>query len=652
MANKSVPLSLALALLGLSLGPVAADVPAVTPVTLPESPYTATIDGDPREAFLFGAQHLPGWDPVAGGPDGAFRGYLLATAEGLYAAALDTVVVGEPQSTAPAVDPLSGDWVALRVTAPGGERLYLLAPGGGTALLDGTGRALGGATAAWAGLDRRFGRTWAAEWLVPWETLDIPVGASLRLSVVRGRKLPAGGRRLEVLATTAAGVSPARFGGEGGAFTRPEVLPEMGRPRALSPYEVRPFVPPGDELPMCRDAAPAGEVVTAWFELPPSARPLALSAEGGGGRAEFFRVDFWWQAGTREEQVALIPARVAAGEGDLLVAERLVPLAGGRVPPHPSPLRVYARMRLPRQTRPGTLRMALRAGGDGAGWALPWTVSVVPPLPPAEGLHGVFYLNPDPAAWEADLAGMATHGLNAATCPVSGEALERFAEIARHHGIDGRFPLGPDPRLGAGGWAFAADEPSTPQAVAAARRRARELRATGARPWAALCWPSSLELLPELEAVALSPGLLRAAAGAEGARERWVYFMGGRESPGYLRRMVGGLSRFPGLRGFWVYCHAAARGEDRLEWGHPYYRNIALLEEGPDGGLLETVQWEALREGILDRRLAVAVEEAGGAIAVPALEPAKAGRYWVPGGEFPAGPTREKLVAAWPPRTP
>jgi len=636
-------------------GPSGAGREAAVPLGLPSSLCPIAVDGDPREALLFGALALGGFDPVVGAPDGRFRGYLLALPEGLYAAALDTVSKGQPLKAAISADggdALLGEWVALGLRVGEEERLLLIAPGGKTATLDGWGRPLEERPEAWAGMDGRFGHTWAAEWLIPWEKVGVEPGGTFRVALVRGRKTPFGDQALEVLATTAPGRSSGRFGPEGAWFSRPAPPPPhpTGRLRPLASYEVRPFVPDAETERACRDAAPAGEFATAWLEVPPRHTAVRLAVEKAPAPAEFFRVDFWWQAGPREEQAALFPARAAKGEGDTLVAERLFPLPGGELRPSPYPTRVYVRMRVPRSTTPGTLAMTLRTsqpGGQETGIA--WEVRVVPALPKTDALFGVFYLGTEAATWPADLQNLAAHGINAATCYApDGAGQRRFVEMAGKAGIDGRFLMVETPGAPAGSWGYTADEPASAESIRRAALRASDLRARGLHPWATLCWPRSLELLPLLDGVALSPGMVVQAPLAPEAGRRWVCLMGGREDPGTIRRSVAGLSRYPGLSGFWVWCYASRPG-DPGEWGHPYYREIACRASDGEGGLVDTVQWEALRDGIVDRRLAEAIQAQGRdpALAAPPLEPAREGRYWLPEGPFPHEVVRAGLADGW-----
>jgi len=624
-------------------------------LALPSSPYTVTIDGDPREALLLGAKPLPGFDPVTGAGDGRFRGYLLTLPEGLYAAALDAVPKGQVLKAAvstDAGDSLLGEWVALRLRVGEEERLFVLAPEGVSATLDGAGRPAEGRSDAWAGMDRRFGHTWAAEWLIPWEVIGAPPGGDFQAALVRGRKATFGGRAVEVLATTAPERSASRFGAQGRKCSclaePPPHVPARLRP--LDPYEVRPFVPESPTRVSCRDAVPAGEFATAWFEVPPSPGTVHLSVEKAPAPVEFFRVEFWWQAGPREEQAALFPARAAAGEGDCLVAERLLPISGGNLRTGSLPIRVYARMRVPKTALQGRRTLAIRAARDDrSDERVPWNLRVVPALPKTEGLFGIYYLGVNPSAWPEDLQNLADHGLNAATCYApDAPGQKHFREIAQGVNVDGRFPLAGVPVGPEGTWGYASDEPASAEAIRQASQRARDLRARGLRPWAALCWPRSLELLPLLDGVALSPGMVLEAADLGGGGARWVYFMGGREDPAYIRRLAAGLSRFPGLSGFWVWCYAS-RPEDRGEWDHPFYRDIACRAPDGQGGLLDTVQWEALRDGIVDRRLAEAIQARRGdpATAAPALEPAQRGSYWLPDGLFPHGDVREGLATEW-----
>jgi hypothetical protein len=57
--------------------------PPGPPAFLPATPYPVRLDGDPREAFLLGAEELVQIDAISGHRDGSVRAYALATKEGL-----------------------------------------------------------------------------------------------------------------------------------------------------------------------------------------------------------------------------------------------------------------------------------------------------------------------------------------------------------------------------------------------------------------------------------------------------------------------------------------------------------------------------------------------------------------------------------------
>ncbi len=718
---------------------------------LPTTPYAVRVDGDPREAFLLGAQALPAFDAITGHGDGGVRAYALATKEGLYVALLST----EPQGTRPLTVPapgsaptappgesregtgreflgppvkigpstaddgapprepaaqppperrhpeflgppvkadeppagglqpkvgvgsaatgsvpsaptsmtgapswrttpdaaLAGDWMAVRVQGPYAA-LFLLTSAGATVSIGEDGGPSSVSDLGWMAAFSTFGHTWAGEWLLPWKTLGLAPGEGFRLSVLRGRKLVAQGTALEVLATTAPGQSGERWGGDGESFSMPRSVPEpMRTPRGLAPYEVRPFVPPAGGVAACEDAAPAGEVVTAWLELPPAKVPWTVRAEGWPGGAEVFRVDFWWQAGVREEQDALFPARVASGAGDLLVAERLLPQPAHGMAPSPWPVRVYVRARLGKAASPGTLERTIDvSSGDRLVASLPWKIRVAPPLPASRRMAGLYYSEERRGRWEGDFADMATHGIGAVTCPVRDpEAARRFVASAKASGLEGDFFLQPGAGTPRPGWAYVADEPSTAAAVEAARARAERLRAEGFRTWAALAWPVSLSLARDLDGAAFAPNLLEPAARAGLTSGRWTYFQGLREDPVANRVSAGLLAFAHGLSGFWVFCYASG-DEGETDWNHPFLRHDALVENGPSGTRVQTVEWEALREGILDGRLREALGEKTVALDArfPEVREVLAGRDWrLDRTRWDAAAYRAALVAAW-----
>ncbi len=625
----------------------------VLAVLLPSSPWPVTVDGDPREALLFGGLPLQAFDATTGNRDGSVRGFMLATPEGLYAAMLSTLQppsegLKSLQWKAPQ-DALLGDWMALRVVASA-PRLFVLTPYGGATVLDEMGLPADTAGSAWAGMDRRFGHTWAGEWLIPWEFLGLKPGGKFRAALIRGKKIEAGWSLLESLSTTAQGISACRFGGPPPVFrVPPQTAPSSREARALEPFDARPFIPEKAGAETCKDAVPAGETATAWIEVAPGSRQWRIVAEGAPAPAEFFRVDFWWQSGTRDEQDALFPARVAMGAGDILVAERLFSLEGGRFETGAEPIRVYARIKIPKAVPPGLLKMKLKLEAEGSPLeAIPWEITVAPPLPASSALAGIYYLEREKKLWPRDLEDIASHGFNAATCPADDqEGWELFQSLAAKAGLRGDFalhPLGLKP-LSKSAWGYAADEPASTEAVGLMVRRAKLLRENGFRPWAALCWPSSLAEAGALDAAAGTPGFWQCAPESKEPKERWIYFQGLRENPFYNRLLAGQASRGPGINGLWIFCYAPEKpaGDD---WSDKLFRYDACKAPNGEDGRLDTIQWEAQREGILDGRLAQAVGASADS-RFPALAPAREGRYWeVPGG-FSFGVYRQQLVAAW-----
>ena len=80
---------------------------------LDQKPPNLVIDGDPREAFLQGAQQVRMYDAVTGFGDGSLRAYsLVAIPEGLYVALLSTeeaqTVLTLPERGAQGADLLLG----------------------------------------------------------------------------------------------------------------------------------------------------------------------------------------------------------------------------------------------------------------------------------------------------------------------------------------------------------------------------------------------------------------------------------------------------------------------------------------------------------------------------------------------------------------
>jgi hypothetical protein len=546
---------------------------------------------------------------------------------------------------------LAGDWMAVRIQGPLSV-LFLLTPSGATVSAGENGTASTLSDLGWMAAGSTFGHTWAGEWLLPWKTLGLAPGASFRLSALRGRKVVAQGSALEVLSTSSQEQAGGRWGGDGVPLSVPSLFSRPAPvPRALRTYEVAPFVPPSGDFAACEDAAPAGEVVTAWLELPPSRTPQRVSVEGSKGETEVFRVDFWWQAGTREEQDALFPARVAAGAGDLLVAERLFLQPASGFEPSPWPTRVYLRGRLPKDVPADLLerRIVIQDGGRQVA-SLSWRIHVAPPLPATRRMAGAYYSETRPERWAPDFADMADHGLVAVTCPVGvSPSAGRFVELAKSAGLEGAYLLEPGESIPAGSWAYVTDEPSTTADVRAARDRALRLHRMGYRTWGALAWPVSLELARDLDAAAFAPNLLE-LAGREGLTAgRGMYFQGLREDPLANRVAAGLLSFAQGLSGFWVFCYASG-AEGATDWAHPFLRHDALVENGTAGARVPTVEWEALREGILDARLREALGPKVSAVDArfPQVAEVLAGRDWllVPRRWDPAA-YRAALVGAW-----
>ncbi|MCI4397756.1 MAG: hypothetical protein JHC34_02850 [Acidobacteria bacterium] len=500
-------------------------------------------------------------------------------------------------------------------------------------------------------MEKRFGYTWAGEWLIPWKLLGVNPGSRFQAALLRGRKVEAGWSLLESLSTTAPGISACRFGGQPEVFRVPSIAaPPCAQARALEPFDVRPFIPDKTGIQVCKDAVPAGETATAWIEVSPGFRQWRIEAGGAPAPVKFFRVDFWWQAGTRDEQDALFPARVAAGAGEVLVAERLFPLEDGLFSCGNEPARIYARIKIPKTCPPGSVKITLRLKAEGAhSEEIPWEIAVAPPLPASSMLAGIYYLERDRNLWPRDLEDIASHGFNTVTCPAEDqEGWELFQRLAGRAGLDGAFALRPwglKPST-KGSWGYAADEPASAEAVGAMAKRAKLLREKGFRPWAALCWLASLAEAGALDAAAGTPGFWRCAPEASSLPNvRWIYFQGLRENPSYNRLLAGQASRGASIGGFWIFCYAPEKpaGDD---WSEKLFRYDACKAPGVDGGRLDTIQWEAQREGILDGRLARAV----GAVAdsrFPALDAARDGRYWEVPADFSFSDYRHHLVAAW-----
>ena len=660
---------------------------------LPASPYAVHVDGNPREAFLLGAVPLRQYDAVSGARDGSVRAYALAVRDGLYVAVLSTepvclggtTAVGQPppplssvgppsspspvgqapspaisvgRKPTPAMPPASPgkvllrDWMAVRVQGAK-DVLFVLDPEGRIVSLGEEGDPSGLSDLSWSAAGSHFGHTWAGEWLIPWSVLGLKAGDTCRLSALRGRKLVAGGMSLEVLNASSPEPSSSRWGGDGPSFLIPATFPPpLTSPEALVPFEVRPFLPDGAGRTACEEAAPAGEFVTAWLECPASADPVRVTVSGPLAGAEVFRVDFWWQAGTREEQDALFPARVASGAGDVLVAERLFPAGVSGLPPSRWPTRVYLRARVPLNTPPGALASSIQVteGGRRLG-EVAWRIEVAPPLPPTQRVAGMYYLDRDPARWGRDLRDMADHGFNAATCYARGEAAwERFVAAAKEAGMDGAFAMDTAGlKAFPGAWAYTVDEPTSPQALARVRRMAPELRARGFKAWTALCWPNSLSLAGVLDGYALDPNLVPLAGPMGLAKGRWTYVQGLREDPFFNRVWAGIFSHAFGLSGFWVFCYAAG-AEGDTDWSHPYLRHDVCVENGPGGTRIQTVEWEALREGLLDSRLREALGVGARKVddRFPDVAAALSGEYWkMDRRRWDAEAYRRALVEEW-----
>lgn len=637
------------------------------------SPYAVKVDGDPREAFLLGALPLPMRDAVTGRPDGSVRAYALATREGLYVALLSTEPDGgrglmRPLPWAPPQEWVLGDWMAVRLGEGAGTRLFLMVPGAMRTVLDGEGLPVGGPP-PWRGAESVFGRTWAGEWLVPWASVPRESDGRFCLEVLRGRKVRADGVVQESLSQSSAGPASWRWGGRGLRFAVPSRFPEAAaEPRALKPYDVRPYIPAGQGAREARSAAPAGQEVTAWLEVPPGEGKITVTVSRGLEEVRASRLDFWWQAGRREEIDALFPVRVAAGMGDVLVGERLFPEPEGGFEAAGEPLRIVVSGRLlPAEpvedggsaagVRPlrmkGTVRVTIRVFREGRLIAaIPWAITVAPPLPAPSRLVGAYYFERDASRWASDLRDLADHGVTAVTCPArDGAGWTRFQEEASKAGLDGRWALHPDavPEGGVA-WGYVADEPATVEAIGRARARALAAKARGLKPWAALAWPDSLGLASVLDGVAVPPNLAGQARTLDSAH-RWVYVQGLRENPFYNRVWAGLLARAPGLDGLWVFCYAPAGDGPADDWAGPMIRYDALVDPDGEGGRLDTVQFEALRAGIVDGRLLDALGPARAKAVLArfpgALEALK-GKYWRARGRGWSFPElRQALVAAW-----
>jgi len=587
------------------------------------APLSPIIDGDPRDAFLQGAGAVPMFDAVTGTRDGSLRAYALAVPKGLYVALLSTEAL-DAQLSLPAKDAigsdlLMGEWMAVRVGggADGAEddRLFALVPDQRTVCLntDGTLASVSGPT--WLAASKIFGFTWAGEWLLSWETLGLNPGGIFKMEILRGRKKVAGGFTLEVLARATPGPGASRWGGEGIAMKVPDSYPVLPSGLlALHAFEIRPFVPPEDEKSYCESAVPAGEVATAWLEWQGEGKDLRLvvglpQGKPGGQMTPpaISRLDFWWQSGRRTEQDAYFPARVAAGEGDILVAERLFPQTDQRASCGAGEkIRFVVTWRVPKSAGPGLMVLPVQMmSGSRAVGRTEWRITVTPLLADKVFLAGIYYLTQDPSRWDADLADIADHGFTAVTCPAERqEGWIRFKALAQKHGLDGRFALSPEKLTPQpGDWAYVCDEPGTAEALQRAEARAETLASKGWKTWGALCW-RPLGRLPELlDACAFAPNLTAEGALLSNPRGAlWTYVQGLREDPAYNRRQMGLAAFERGLAGVWVFCYRPEPEGKADDWKGLPWRYDACVAPGPEGSLA-TVQWEALREGILEGRL-------------------------------------------------
>ena len=402
-------------------------------------------------------------------------------------------------------------------------------------------------------------------------------------------------------------------GGEGISLKVPEGFPPpLQGLYALEPFDVRPFVPSDDLKKSCESDVPAGEVATAWLEWSGEGEGLRLEADLPAGLPKgagltIRRLDFWWQAGRRVEQDAYFPARVAAGEGDVFVAERLFSQeAQGLACIRGDKICYVISWRVPKTARPGSIALPIRMkAGNRVVGELTWRISVTPLLPASNFLTGIYYLTKDPSRWDADLADIAEHGFTAVTCPAESEdAWLRFKALASKYGLDGRFALyphalTPEP----GDWAYVCDEPGTADALKQAEARAESLAQKGWKTWGALCW-RPLGRSPELlDECSMAPNLT-----AEGGHlpkpkgASWTYIQGLREDPAYNIAQMGRDAFERGLAGVWVFCYRPEPEGRADDWKDLPLRYDACVMPGPSGSLA-TVEWEALRQGILEGRL-------------------------------------------------
>lgn len=584
---------------------------------LPARRAEVVVDGDPREALLQGAEFVPLFDPVTGARDGSLRGYAAAVPDGFYVALLSTEPMGaklvRAASNAAGSDLLLGEWMAVKVrTGTGRALLFAQLPDGRAVALDEDGRAAATPASAWACAGKLFGFTWAGEWLLPWDTLGLAPGGPFAMEIMRGRKRSTKSATMEVLSRATPGTGASRFGGNGVPMKVPASYP----PRTpglhgLAPFTVAPFIPSEEHVETCESSVPAGEVATAWLEWRGEGRDLEVEAIAEGGvqctpAPEVHVLDFWWQAGRRVETDGFFPARVAAGEGDVFVADRLFPQAAGARCREGEALRYVVTWRVPENIQPGTVPFALvmrRAGQIVS--KIPWRIAVTEPLPGPSFLAGIYYLTKDESRWEADLADIADHGFTAVTCPAADQpGWERFKALARKHGLDGCFALRadaltPEP----GDWAYVWDEPSSLAALAGAEARAEVLENRGWKTWAALCWEPVGRLPQLLDGCAFAHNLLDAPATPRPEGAFWTYIQGLREDPSYNRGWMGREAVKRGLSGVWVFCYRPEPEGTGDDWKEPPIRYDSCVAPGPAGRSLSTVAWEALRQGILEGRL-------------------------------------------------
>lgn len=338
------------------------------------------------------------------------------------------------------------------------------------------------------------------------------------------------------------------------------------------------------------------------------------------------------------------------------MGERLFPQPAGGFESKGYPLRIYIRGKVPPDTaytaRQNKISVPINVFVDGKKTdTLTWKISVSPPVRASHRLAGLYYMERDQHKWKSDLEDMRSHGVNTATCPArTSEEWKVFQKMAGKADIDGRWALHPGAvPEGEEAWGYVTDEPATGSAISEAGKKAVELNKRDLRTWAALAWPNSLKLESILDGISVSPGMAGEAETLSCSR-KWVYFQGLREDPFYNRVWASLLSRAPGLDGFWVFCYAPGRDGGDDDWRHPIIRYDALVDPDGRGGRLQTVQWEALRDGILDGRLIDALgPEAVEILArFPGALEAMNGKYWKAkdrGWSFEE--LRTALVDAW-----